>query len=69
MQALTLHTFPARVAASFLALASALAIGGSIGYTLKASNATASSPAQIVVVPSVARQIDTCVFVRGHRAC
>jgi hypothetical protein len=68
MQTMTLHTFPARVAAGFLALAGALAIGGSVGYTLKPSNVI-SPPGHTVYVTTGATQIDTCVFVRGHRAC
>jgi hypothetical protein len=68
MQALTLHTFPTRVAAGFLALVGALAIGGSVGYTLKPSTVI-SAPAHTIIMPVTARQVDTCVIVLGHRGC
>ena len=70
MQArLTLRTFPGRAAAMLIALVAALVVGGSVGYTLKQTSVI-TAPAHTIFVPAqTARQIDTCLFVDGHRGC
>jgi hypothetical protein len=70
MQArLTLHRFPARVATILISLFAALAIGGSLGYTLKPASVTSGTTRTIVVSAPPPAQGDPCVQVRGHRAC
>lgn len=70
MQArLTLRSFPRKVAAMLIALVAALAVGGSVGYTLKQTSVI-TGPGQTIFVPAqAAQQSDTCVFVHGHRGC
>jgi hypothetical protein len=69
MQArLTLRTFPVRVAAILIALMAALAVGASLGYAVGSTSAITGAT-HTIVLPLQARQIDTCVYVHGHKGC
>jgi hypothetical protein len=70
MQArLTLRTFPRQVAAMLIALVAAVAVGGSLGYTLKQTDVITRPGHTVYVQAQPARQFDTCLFVDGHRGC
>jgi hypothetical protein len=65
---LKLRTFPVRVAAILIALMATLVVGASLGYAVRSTSAI-TGPAHTLVLPLQARQIDTCVYVHGHKGC
>ena len=67
---LTLRRSPTRLAAPLIGLFAALALGGSLGYTLKPATVTSSTPHVVVAPEVVAAATDPpCVTTHHVRAC
>lgn len=67
---LAVNRFPARAVALLATLFAGLAIGGSIGYTVKPTThgvVTNNSTSAVSTAP--APLTDTCIFVNHHKGC
>jgi len=66
---LALRRFPTRAVAVVATLFAGLAIGGSLGYTLKPADVVQakSGPAVVQVLPDP--QSDSCIYVDHHKGC
>jgi hypothetical protein len=70
MQArLEIRQFPTRPLAIALAMTAALAGGGALGYTLKATTATTGPARVIQVTGQPAPASDGCTRIGDHKAC
>jgi hypothetical protein len=66
---LAVNRFPARAVAVLATLFAGLAIGGSLGYTIKPQDVVVSHPTATVGHTAPAPISDTCIFVNHHKGC
>jgi hypothetical protein len=64
---LAVNRFPARAVAVLATLFAGLAIGGSLGYTIKAQDVVVTHPTVQQTAPAPIS--DTCIFVNHHKGC
>jgi hypothetical protein len=66
---LAVNRFPARAVAVLATLFAGLAIGGSLGYTIKPQEVVVTHPISTVGQAAPAPISDTCIFVNHHKGC